>query len=66
MSRVCQNNDHALKALISWKRKKAWDFLIKDTHMASASSNKTQALTRSMYMDIWVAGTLNQLHIRGS
>ena len=39
---------------------------LKDTTREKASSNKTQALTKSKNMDIWVIGTLNQLFIRGS
>ena len=38
--------------------------IFKDTHRENASSNKTRALTKSMYMDIWVVGTLSQLFIR--
>ena len=34
--------------------------------MKKASSNKISALTKSMNMDIWVVGTMNQLFIRGS
>ena len=41
------------------------DFL-KDTHREKAPSNKTLALTESMNMSIWVAGTLNQVFVRGS
>ena len=40
-------------------------FFLKDTHRERSVSNKTQALTKSMNMDIWVFGTLNQLFIRG-
>ena len=39
---------------------------IKDTNRENTPSNKTQVLTKSMNMDIWVNGTLNQLFIRGS
>ena len=38
----------------------------KDTHRGKAPSNKTPAHTKSMNIDIWVVGTLNQLFIRGS
>ena len=38
---------------------------IKVTNREKASSNKTQAFTKSMNMDIWVIGTSNQLFIRG-
>ena len=38
----------------------------KDTHTEKALSNKTPALTKSMNMAIWVAGTSNQLFVRGS
>ena len=41
-------------------------FAFKDTHMASALTNRTQALMRSMNMSIWVISTLNQLFRRGS
>ena len=41
-------------------------FLIKDIHKESALANKTQALTKSMIIDIWVISTLNQIFIRGS
>ena len=37
----------------------------KDTHRENRPSNKTQALTRSMNMDIWVIGTLNEIFKRG-
>ena len=39
---------------------------IKDTHKEITPSNKTQALAKSMNVDIWVICTLNQLFIRGS
>ena len=39
---------------------------LKDTHRENPVINKTQALTKSMNMDIWVIGTLNQQFIRGS
>ena len=48
----------------------AWEILrgnnFKDTHRENAQSNKTQVLTRSANMDIWVIGTFYQLFIRGS
>ena len=34
--------------------------------MENTPSNKTEALTKSKNMYIWVIGTLNQLFIRGS
>ena len=40
--------------------------LLKDTHRERAPSNKTPALTKSTNMDVWTAGTLSQLFIRGS
>ena len=40
--------------------------LLKDTHREKTPSNKTSALAKSMNMDIWVAGTSNQLFIAGS
>ena len=37
---------------------------INDAHREKAPSNKISALTKSMNMDIWVAGTSDQLFIR--
>ena len=34
--------------------------ILKDTHKEKAPSNKTPALSKSMNMDIWLVGTLNQ------
>ena len=34
---------------------------LKDIHKENTRSNKTEALTRSMNMCIWVTGILNQL-----
>ena len=42
------------------------NMLFKDTHREKAPSNKTQAFTKSMSMDIWVVGTLNLVFVRGS
>ena len=42
------------------------NMLFKDTHGEKAPSNKTQASTKSMSMDIWVVGTLNLVFVRGS
>ena len=42
------------------------NYRIKDTHREKVPWNKTEALTESMNMDIWVVGTLNQLFIGGS
>ena len=39
---------------------------LKDTHRESMPSNKTQALTKSVNMENWLIGTLNQLFIWGS
>ena len=39
--------------------------IFKDTHRKNTPSNKTEALTKSMDMDIWVIGTLNLLFKRG-
>ena len=39
---------------------------LKDTRMEKAPSNETPALTKSVSMVIWVAGTSNDLFIRGS
>ena len=33
-------------------------------HRENALTNKTQALTKSMNMDIWIIGTLFQLFMR--
>ena len=38
----------------------------KDTHRENTLSNKTQALRKSMNIDIGAIGTLNQLFKRGS
>ena len=38
----------------------------KDTLRGKTLSNKTQALRKTINMDIWVIGTSNQLFIRGS
>ena len=38
----------------------------KDTHREKAPSNKTQALTKSINVDILLVSKLNQLFIRGS
>ena len=40
--------------------------IFKDTHKENTPSNKTEALTESKSMYIWVIGILNQLFIRGS
>ena len=40
--------------------------LLLDNHRENTLTNKTQVLTKSMNMAIWVIGTLNQLFIRGS
>ena len=39
---------------------------LKNSHREKAPPNETQALTKSMNMDITVVGTLNQLFKRGS
>ena len=39
------------------------DTPLKDMHREKALSNKTQAFKKSITMDIWVNGTLNQLFI---
>ena len=36
---------------------------IKDTHREKTPSNKIPALRKSMNMDVWAVGTLNQLFI---
>ena len=38
----------------------------KDTLRENTTSNKSQALAKSLNMDIWVIGTLNQIFIRNS
>ena len=38
----------------------------KDTHRENTPSNKTQALTKSMNISIWVVSTLKQLFIKSS
>ena len=38
----------------------------KDTLRENTTSNKSQALAKSLNMDIWVIGTLNQVFIRNS
>ena len=40
--------------------------IFKDTHREKAPSNKIPALTKTINMDIWVVGTLNQLYITSS
>ena len=40
--------------------------ILKDTHGERTSSNKTEALMKSMNMYIWVSGIVNQVFIRGS
>ena len=37
-----------------------------DTHRENALKNKTQELTKSMNMNIWILSILNQLFVRGS
>ena len=39
---------------------------LKDTHKENASLNKTETLTKSMNMDIWVVVSLNQRLMKGS
>ena len=51
-----------------WKQCSYWfdRNKLKNSHREKAPSNKTQAFTKSVNMDIWVVGTSNQLFIRGS
>ena len=42
------------------------NFELKDTHWERVPSSETPALTKRMNMDIWVAGTSNELLIRDS
>ena len=39
---------------------------LRDAHRENTPSNKTQALTKNVNMDIWVHATLNFFFIRGS
>ena len=39
--------------------------MIKDTHRENTPSNKTHVLTKTVIIDIWVVGTLNQLFVIG-
>ena len=39
---------------------------VKDTPMDNTPSNTTQVLTKSIYIEIWVIGTLNEVFIRAS
>ena len=39
--------------------------MVRDTHREKALSNETLALTKSTNKGIWVAGTTNQLFMRG-
>ena len=39
--------------------------LVKDTHKENTLSNKTQAPSKTINIDIWIIGTSNQLFIRG-
>ena len=39
--------------------------VFEDTHRENTHSKKTRGLLKSINMDIWVIGTLNQLFIRG-
>ena len=36
-------------------------YSLKETHWVSALRNKTQAVTKSINLEIWLNGTLNQL-----
>ena len=38
---------------------------MKDAHRKKTSSNKTQALVKMTFKDIWVVGTLNLIFITG-
>ena len=40
--------------------------IVKNTHRENAPSNKTWELTKSMNMDTWIIGTLNQPFKKGS
>ena len=50
--------------LVANKKNKCGNF--KDTHWEKVPLNKTQAITKSMNMDIWVVATSNLLFKRGS
>ena len=40
--------------------------LLRNAHREDLPSNKTQALTKSINMDVWAIATLNQLLITSS
>ena len=42
------------------------EYAFKHTHSENTLTNKTQTLMKSMNMNIWVIGTLNQLFKRDS
>ena len=42
------------------------DTYINDTHGENSPLNKALTLSKSMYMEIWVAGTSNHIFKRGS
>ena len=48
-----------------YHKKNQWEHF-KDTHRQKTPSNKTPAPAKSRNMGIWVAGTSNQLLLRGS
>ena len=52
------------KGKLQWNSD-ASDKYLKDTHREKNPSNKTQARTKIVNMDIWVVGTLNLVFIRG-
>ena len=60
--KLLKSGSHLPKKLVLFASMKV---LFKDTHRYTPS-NKTQAVTKIMDMDIWVMGTLNQLFIRSS
>ena len=49
-----------------WLLLKTMFIWTEDTHREKTPSNKTSALAKSTNMEIWVAGTSNQLFVRGS
>ena len=42
-----------------------WKCAFKDTQRGKIFLNKTQVLTKSTVIDIWVVGALNQLFVKG-
>ena len=62
-SKYCNSKVEKIKKGMYWIQVHT---LFKDTHREKAHPNKTPVLMKSMYMDIRVVGTSNQLFIRVS